>query len=144
MTKRIFTMFVVLAAFVGGTNSQESKSAPTLEVCNAQVNLWVVQMDISRPYGPEVRKVLNALTSKDILDREELITDCMSRDLNELRIVPHGSQRAAKAEKSGIRLDEALTLLRLYSMEQRTRYLNFIARNKLMSKFDQEDQAGER
>jgi hypothetical protein len=144
MKKRIVTLSVVIFAFAVGTNSQEIKSAPTLEVCNAQVNLWVAQTDISKPYGPEIRKVMNTLTSKDIADREGTITDCMLTDIHELKAVPEGPQRAAKAQKLGVRFDEAVTLVNLYSMEQRTRYFNFIAREHLISKFDQEDQAGER
>ena len=143
MKKRIITLFAAIVAFAVGINSQEVKPAPTLEVCNAQVNLWVAQMDISRPYGPEVREVLNALTSKDLSDREGLITGCMSANTEMLRGVPEGPQRVARAQKLEIRLDEALSLLRLYSMEQRTRYFHFIARNKLIPKFDQEDR-GER
>jgi len=81
MMKRILTLSVVIVAFAVGTNSQEVKSAPTLEVCNAQVNLWVAQTDISKPYGPEIRKVMNTLTSKGILDREQLVTDCMLADI---------------------------------------------------------------
>ena len=144
MKKRIVTLSVAIFAFAVGTNSQEIKSAPTLEVCSAQVNLWVAQMDILRPYGPEVRKAVNTLTSRDIENRERLITDCILRDVDELRSVPEGPQRATKAQKLGMRLDEASTLSHLYGMEQRTRYFNFIARNKLIPKFDQEDQAGER
>jgi hypothetical protein len=144
MKKRIVTLSVVIVAFAVGTNSQEIKSPPNLEMCNAQVNLWVAQTDISRPYGPEIRKVMNTLTSKDILDREKLVADCMSADVNELRAGPEGPKRAAKAQKLRIEFDAASTLLRLYTMEQRTRYFNFIARQHLIPKFDEEDQAGER
>jgi hypothetical protein len=144
MKKRIVTLSVVIAAFAVGTNSQEIKSAPNLEVCNAQVNLWVAQMDLSRPYSPEKRKVMSPLTSKDILDREGVIDDCMSTDIRELKAVPEGPQRAAIAQKLGIRLDGANTLLNIYSMEQRMRYFHFISRHNLMAKFDEEDQAGER
>jgi len=143
MMKRILTLSVVIVAFAVGTNSQEVKSAPTLEVCNAQVNLWVAQTDISKPYGPEIRKVMNTLTSKGILDREQLVTDCMLADIRELRAVPE-AERTAKAQKLGIRLNEGAALDNLYSMEQRTRYYDFIARHKLISKFDEEDQAGDR
>src|SRR6266481_3387050 len=83
MKKRIVTLSVAIFAFAVGTNSQEIKSAPTLEVCSAQVNLWVAQMDILRPYGPEVRKAVNTLTSRDIENRERLITDCILRDVDE-------------------------------------------------------------
>ncbi len=146
MKSRIITLSVVIVAFAVGTNSQDVKSAPTLEACNAQVNLWVAQTDISRPFGPEIRKMMNSLTSKDISGREELITDCVLSDLKEIKAVPY-EQRASKAQRLGMRLDQvdqAHTLLNLYSAEQRTRYFNFIARNKLIPKFDQEDQAGER
>ena len=143
MMKRILTLSVVIVAFAVGTNSQEVKSAPTLEVCNAQVNLWVAQTDISKPYGPEIRKVMNTLTSKGILDREQLVTDCMLADIRELRAVPE-AERTAKAQKLGIRLNEGAALDNLYGMEQRTRYFNFIARHKLVPKFDEEDQAGDR
>jgi hypothetical protein len=143
MKKRIATLSVVIVAFAVGTNSQEIKPAPNLEVCNAQVNLWVAQMDILRQYGPEVRKVLNTLTSHEIADRERLIADCILADADELMAVPEG-QRAAKAQKLGIRLDRADVLLSLYSREQRTRYFNFVARQHLIAKFDEEDQAGER
>jgi hypothetical protein len=143
MKKRI-ALSIVIVAFAVGTNSQEIKPAPTLEVCNAQVNLWVAQIDISTPYLPEKRKVMSTLTSKDILDREGLINDCMSADVKELKAVPEGPQRAAMAQKLGIRLDGALALLNLYSMEQRMRYFHFISRHNLTPKFDQEDQSGER
>jgi hypothetical protein len=144
MKKRIVASTVAIVALAVGTNSQDIKSVPTLEVCTAQVNLWVAQTDISRPFGPEIRKAMNTLTSKDISDREQLVTDCTLADIKELRGVPEGPQRAAKAQKLGIRFEDAVTLVNLYSMEQRTRYFNFIARNKLIPKFDQEDQAGER
>lgn len=149
MKERIGTLCAaaVIAVIVGyavGTNSQEIKPVPTLEVCNAQVNLWVAQTDISRPYGPEIRKVMNALTSVDILNREGVITDCVLTDVKELKAVPEGPQRAAKAQKLGIRFDEAETSLHMYSAEQRTRYFAFISRNNLIPEFDQEDKAGER
>jgi hypothetical protein len=87
---------------------------------------------------------MNTLTSKDIADRQELITNCTLADIKELEDVPLGPQRVTKEQKLGMRLDEAVTLVNLYTMEQRTRYFHFIARNNLISKFDQEDQAGER
>jgi hypothetical protein len=142
--KRIVTLSVVFVAFTVGISSQEVKPAPTLEVCNAQVNLWVAQTDISRQYGPEIRKVMNTLTSKDIADREGLITECMLADIRELRSVPEGPERTAKAQKLGIKLNEGAALDNLYSMEQRARYFNFIVRRHLLSEFDREDQAGER
>jgi len=43
MRKRIVTLSVVIVALAVGTSSQEIKPAPTLEVCNAQINLWVAQ-----------------------------------------------------------------------------------------------------
>ena len=67
-------------------------------------------------------------------------------DLREIEAVPY-EQREAKSRQLGMRLDQidpAHTLLNLYGMEQRTRYFNFIARNHLIPKFNQEDQAGER
>ena len=145
MRKRI-AVFVVIVAFAVGTSSQEIKSVPTLEMCNAQINLWAAQTDISKPFGPEVRKVMNSLTSKDISDREGLIADCVMSDLKEIKAVPY-EQREAKSQQLGMRLDQmnqAQTLLNLYGMEQRMRYFNFIARNHLIPKFDHEDQAGER
>jgi hypothetical protein len=144
MKKRIVALSVVFVALAVGTNSQEIKPVPSLEVCNAQVNLWVAQTDISKPYSPETRKVMSALTSKDITDREGLITDCMLADVRELRAVPEGPERTEKAQKLGIRLHEGAALDNLYSMEQRARYFNFIARRHLISEFDREDQAGER
>jgi hypothetical protein len=141
--KRIVTLSVAFVTLAVGTNSQEVRHAPTLEVCNAQVNLWIAQMDITRKYGPEVRKVLNTLTSHQIEDRERLISDCILADVDELLAVPEG-QRAAKAQKVGMRLDAADVLLSLYSREQRSRYFNFIARRHLLPNFDEEDQAGER
>jgi len=146
MKKRIVTLPVIIFALAVGTASQEAKSARSLEVCNAQVNLWAAQTDVSMPYGPEIRKVMSTLTSNDISDREGLITDCVTSDLKEIKAVAY-EQRAAKAQQLGIRLDQidqASTLLHLYSAEQRTRYFDFIARNKLIPKFDQEDQASER
>jgi hypothetical protein len=89
---------------------------------------------------------MNSLTSKDISDRERLIIDCVMSDLKEIEAVPY-EQREAKSRQLGMRLDQidpAHTLLNLYGMEQRTRYFNFIARNHLIPKFNQEDQAGER
>ncbi len=146
MKKRIGTLPVVFVALAVGTASEETKPTQALAVCNAQVNLWVAQTDVSRPYGPEIRKMMSALTSNEISDREGLITDCVTSDLREIRAVT-SEQRATKAQQLGMRLDQidqASTLLHLYGMEQRTRYFDFIARNKLMPKFDQEDQAGER
>ena len=144
MKKRVVTLCAVIVCFAVGTNSQDIKVGADLEVCNAQVNLWVAQTDISRPYGPEIRKVMDALTSEAILNREGVIMDCVLTDLKELKAVPEVPQRAAKSQKLGIRLDEARTLLDLYGKEQRTRYFHFITRNKLRQKFDQEDKAGER
>jgi hypothetical protein len=144
MRKRIVTLCAVIVCFAVSTNSQDIRVGADLEVCNAQVNLWVAQTDISRPYGPELRKVMDALTSAAILNREGVIMDCVLTDLKELKAVPEGPQRAAKSQKLGIRLDEARTLLDLYGKEQRTRYFHFITRNELRQKFDQEDKAGER
>ena len=144
MRKRIVTLCAIIVCFAVGTNSQDIKVGADLEVCNAQVNLWVAQTDISRPYGAEIRKVMDALTSEAILNREGVIMDCVLTDLKELKAVPEGPQRAAKSQKLGIRLDEARTLLDLYGKEQRTRYFHFTTRNKLRQKFDQEDKAGER
>ena len=144
MRKRIVTLCAAIVSFAVGTNSQEINSAPTLDVCNAQVNLWVAETDISRPYGPEIRKVMDALTSEDILSREGVIMDCLTTGFKELKADQKGPQRAAKSQKLGIRFDEARTLLDLYSMEQRMRYYHFITRNNLMGKFGQQDRAGER
>ena len=58
--------------------------------------------------------------------------------------VPEGPKRTAKAQKLGIKLSEGAALDNLYSMEQRARYFNFIARRHLISEFDRENQAGER
>jgi hypothetical protein len=144
MKKRVVTLCAVIVCFAVDTNSQDIKVGADLEVCNAQVNLWVAQTDISRAYGPEIRKVMDALTSEAILNREGVIMDCVLTDLQELKAVPQGPLRAAKSQKLGIRLDEARTLLDLYGKEQRTRYSHFITRNKLRQKFDEEDKAGER
>lgn len=144
MTKRIIILCAVIVSFAVGTNSQEVDSAPTPEVCNPQINLWIAQTDISRPYGPESRKMMDALTSEDILNREGVVMDCLTTGFKELKAVPEGPQRAAKSQKLGVRFDEARTLLDLYGMEQRMRYFHFITRNNLMRKFGQQDQAGER
>lgn len=144
MRMRVVTLCAVIVCFAVGTNSQDIKVGADLEVCNAQVNLWVAQTDISQPYGPEIRLVMDPLTSEAILNREGVIMDCVLTDLKELKAVPEGPQRAAKSQKLGIRLDEARTLLDLYGKEQRTRYFHFITRNKLKQKFDQDDKAGDR
>ena len=144
MMKRIVTPCAIIVSFAVCTNSQEVNSAPTPEVCNPQINLWIAQTDISRPYGPEIRKMMDALTSEDILNREGVIMDCLTTGFKEPKAVPEGPQRAAKSQKLGIRFDEARKLLDLYSMEQRMRYFHFITRNSLMRKFDRQDRAGER
>lgn len=144
MMKRIVTLCAIIVSFAVSTNSQEVNSAPTPEVCNPQINLWIAQTDISRPYGTEIRKMMDALTSEDILNREGVIMDCLTTGFKEPKAVPEGPQRAAKSQKLGIRFDEARKLLDLYSMEQRMRYFHFITRNSLMRKFDQQDRAGER
>ena len=101
MKKKIVILSVAFVALAADTNSQEIKSAQTLEVCNAQVNLWVAQTDIFKPFSPEIRKVMNTLTSKDITGRERLIADCTLTDVDELRAVPEGPQRAAIATEVG-------------------------------------------
>ena len=93
MRKRIVTLCAVIVCFAVGTNSQDIRVGEDLEVCNAQVNLWVAQTDISRPYGPEIRKVMDALTSEAILNREGVIMDCVLTDVRELKAVPEGPQR---------------------------------------------------
>jgi len=129
--KPIFLCCVVLAISLP-TLAQEIKHAPALELCVADINLWISEISQwPKPQPEQLSKDLAALTFTDLRDRALFLDDCAH------------AYPELKASKSG-ELSAGIALISQYTGEIQHRMLMFLERHDLLQRFVNEDAAGKR
>ena len=124
----IVSVFVLTAV----TIPQEVKHAPSLQSCEADLRLWASQLEgWPNPSMDQIHAGTKSLTFDELAGRMFSISKCEE------------SYPILQRSKSG-ELSFPTTLVSYYKLEETERYIDFIVRHNLASKFKEEDQAGMR
>lgn len=111
---------------------QDVKHAPTLSSCVGDINLWSSQIPgFPEPSYDQWRGALKSLTLHEIDGRVSSLTDCV----NAYPVLGKGQNG---------NLSVPVTLSNYYGLETQVRYFDFIYRHGMLSKFTDEDEAGQR
>ncbi len=111
---------------------QDVKHAPTLQSCVGDINLWSSQIPgFPEPSYDQTRSGTKSLTMREIDGRTKSIAECVS------------AYPMLGTAQSG-RESAALTLTSYYDGEKEMRYFDFLVRHGMLSKFNEEDEAGQR
>jgi hypothetical protein len=129
-TSQLIVATVLAASFF--SISEDVKHAPTLQSCVGDVNLWSSQIsNFPEPNVDQLRNGLKPLTIHEIEGRTKSLGDCVN------------AYPVLGKERNGD-LSAAMTLSSFYDSEMQMRYFDFIYRHGMLSKFTEEDDAGQR
>src|SRR5437879_4511255 len=124
----IVTVTTISIAVAG---AQDVKHAPTVSSCVGDINLWSSQIPaFPEPNYDQWRGALKSMTLHEIDGRTSSLTDCV----NAYPVLGKGQNG---------NLSVAVTLSNYYGLETQMRYFDFIYRHGMLSKFTEEDEAGQ-
>jgi hypothetical protein len=112
--------------------SQEMKHAPTLQSCEADLNLWSSQIPgYPTSTSEQDQEGTKSLTVHEMTDRLSYLNDCS--------LAYPAFNKTRPGEMSAL-----FSLSWVYVQEMHRRYLHFLDRHSLSAKFYEEDEAGKR